>query len=29
MFYLKDIKEAINNIVDYTKGYDKALFFDR
>ena len=25
-FYLEDIEEAINNIVEYTKGYDKEHF---
>ena len=26
LFYLEDIEEAINNIVEYTKGYDKESF---
>ena len=26
MFYIEDIEEAINNIVEYTKGYDKESF---
>lgn len=25
-FYLEDIEEAIKNIVEYTKGYDKERF---